>query len=92
MDGLDSKIFAKIKESLDDSSIVIGADTPLIGEGSSVDSMALVTLCIGLEDLAVEMGFDFDWTSDVAMSKSRSVFRTAGSLAAEFTRQMGVKA
>ena len=37
------------------------------------------------------MGFEFDWTSDAAMSRSRSMFRTAGSLAAEFFSQMEAK-
>ena len=50
--------------------------------------MKLVELCLALEDKATEMGFEFDWTSDVAMSRSRSMFRTAGSLADEFFSQM----
>ncbi len=50
--------------------------------------MKLVELCLTLEDFAEEKGFEFDWTSDQAMSRSRSMFRTAGSLASEFTNQM----
>jgi hypothetical protein len=53
--------------------------------------MKLVELCLELEDKATELGFEFDWTSDSAMSKSRSMFRTAGSLAAEFIHQMETK-
>jgi hypothetical protein len=53
--------------------------------------MKLVELCILLEDMAAELGFEFDWTSDAAMSRSRSMFQTAGSLADEFIEQMGSK-
>jgi len=31
--------------------------------------------------------FEFDWTSEAAMSKSRSLFRTVSSLAEEFYAQ-----
>jgi acyl carrier protein len=67
----------------------ITEDTPLIGDGSVLDSMSLVELCLSLEDLSDDLGFLFDWTSEVAMSRSRSMFRTAGSLIAEFVSQMG---
>jgi acyl carrier protein len=66
---------------------LITDDTSLIGDAGILDSMKLVELCLALEDLALEMDFEFDWTSDVAMSKSRSMFRTVGSLTLEFNRQ-----
>jgi hypothetical protein len=65
----------------------ISDETPLLGNGSLLDSMKLVELCLGLEDIAEDSGFVFDWRSDAAMSRSRSMFRTAGSLTAEFIRQ-----
>jgi hypothetical protein len=49
--------------------------------------MKLVELCLALEDIAGEIGFAFDWTSETAMSRSRSMFRSAGSLATEFFAQ-----
>lgn len=61
--------------------------SPLIGSESVLDSMRLVELCLGLEDHAGEHGCVFDWTSESAMSRSRSMFRSAGALAAEFARQ-----
>ena len=70
---------------------VVTEDTPLIGSESLLDSMKLVEVCLALEDRATDIGFDFDWTSDVAMSKSRSMFRTAGSIATEFINQMEAK-
>ena len=59
----------------------------LLGEGGLVDSMKLVEICLALEDESSSLGFDFDWTSDTAMSASRSVFRTVESLAEEYSRQ-----
>ena len=65
----------------------IKEDTPLIGGLSSLDSVKLVEVCLTLEDLANEHGFDFDWTSESAMSKSLSMFRSVAALAEEFAIQ-----
>ena len=59
----------------------------LIGGESLLDSMKLVEVCVALEDLAEKEGFEFDWTSADAMSKSRSMFRNVSALAKEFARQ-----
>jgi acyl carrier protein len=64
----------------------ISEDMQLIG-GGVVDSMKLVEVCLALEDLADEHGFEFDWTSDAAMSKSRSMFRSVSALSEEFASQ-----
>ncbi|GAB5991723.1 MULTISPECIES: hypothetical protein [Aeromonas] len=85
------EVFSQISQQLENSSLIVTDDMPLIGGGSVLDSMKLVGLCLALEDKATEIGFDFDWTSDAAMSRSRSMFRTAGSLAAEFISQMESK-
>lgn len=87
MQDLRVQIFDEIAELVGDPSIVISDDTPLLGDGSVLDSMKVVTLCIALEDVAADHDFDFDWTSDAAMSRSRSMFRTAGSLVDEFLNQ-----
>ena len=60
---------------------------PLIGNENALDSMDLVELCLALEDKASELGFEFDWTSENALSKSRSMFRSIDSLAEEFLKQ-----
>ena len=86
-----AEVFSAIIELLEDKSLCIADDTPLIGDGSMLDSMKLVELCLSLEDKAAELGFEFDWTSDAAMSKSRSMFRTADFLATEFVNQMEAK-
>jgi acyl carrier protein len=64
----------------------ISEDMQLIG-GGVVDSMKLVEVCLALEDLADEHGFEFDWTSDAAMSKSRGMFRSVSALSEEFASQ-----
>ena len=65
----------------------ISEEMQLIGGDSPLDSMKLVEVSLALEDLADEHGFEFDWTSEAAMSKSRSMFRTVYSLAQEFANQ-----
>ena len=81
-------VFSAIAVVLADRTMAVSEQMPLIGSDSVLDSMKLVELCLTLEDSAAELGFEFDWTSDAAMSRSRSMFRTAGALAAEFARQM----
>ena len=85
------EVFAAITALREDKSVSVTDDTALIGGESILDSMKLVELCLALEDKATDLGFGFDWTSDAAMSKSRSMYRTAGSLAAEFINQMEAK-
>lgn len=89
--NIKTEVFNAINALLNEKSLVVVDETPLIGGQSLLDSMKLVELCLALEDKAAELGFEFDWTSDAAMSKSRSMFRTAGSLAAEFINQMETK-
>ena len=67
--------------------VKVAEDMQLIGGESLLDSMKLVEVCVALEDLADENNFEFDWTSETAMSKSRSMFRTVAALASEFARQ-----
>ena len=63
------------------------AEMRLIGGEALLDSTKLVELCLELEEEAEKLGFEFDWTSSVALSKSQSMFRTIGSLAEEFLNQ-----
>ena len=86
--AIKSEIFLKIHSLLEDKSVEVTDDMPLIGGNGVLDSMKLVELCLMLEDMATDLYFEFDWTSDTAMSRSRSMFRTAQSLAAEFIEQL----
>lgn len=84
------EIFARIHQLLEDKATEPSDDIPLLG-GGLLNSMKLVELCLSLEDLAERLGFEFDWTSEAALSRARSMFRTAGSLAAEFMTQMDAR-
>ena len=84
-------IYSFISHLFEDESLIVTDDLPLIGGESVLDSMRLVELCLTLEDKASELGFEFDWTSEAAMSRTRSMFKTAGSLATEFVSQMEAK-
>ena len=64
-------------------------ETVLIG--GQLDSMALVQLCLRLEDSALDQGFAFDWSSEKAMSSMNSVFLTPVSISLEFNRQKNLK-
>ena len=87
-----TRIFEIIASLTDEPDTVVGPETSLIGNGRVLDSIKLVELCVQLEDLAAEHGFNFDWTSETAMSRSRSMFRTAGSLSEAFAEQQGADA
>ena len=80
-------VFIEIKNVAVLEETIIKKTTPLIGNESIIDSMKLVELCLSLEDIAEDLGFEFDWTSEKAMSTSRSMFKDAGSLSEEFLRQ-----
>lgn len=70
-----------------DGDVEISNEMQLIGKDSLLDSMKLVEVCLELEDRADEHGFEFDWTSKTAMSKSQSMFRSIAALAEEFSKQ-----
>ena len=91
VESVKSEVFSQIAQLLENKSLTVTDDMPLIGGEGVLDSMKLVELCLALEDKAAEIGFEFDWTSDAAMSRSRSMFRTADSLASEFVSQMESK-
>lgn len=62
-------------------------DMRLIGGKSQLDSMLLVALCLRLEEISEDEGFEFDWTSENAMSKSTSFLRNATTLSEEYLLQ-----
>jgi len=79
-------IISVINDTLEGKSVITDK-MQLIGGESLLDSMKLVEVCLALEDIAEEHGFEFDWTSEAAMSKSRSMFRSIAALAEEFANQ-----
>ena len=85
------KIVVDTINSALERTVDISDDMQLIGGESLLDSMKLVEVCLALEDIVEEHGFEFDWTSEATMSKSRSMFRTVKSLAQEFLSQSDAK-
>ena len=77
----------EIIKNVVEGEIEIKTNTPLIGGNSIIDSMSLVQTCIALEDKSQEHGFNFDWTSEKAMSSMSSVFKSPLTLANEYNRQ-----
>jgi acyl carrier protein len=86
-ESLHTLVLDAVRSLLEDKSLPLEPATPLIGDQSVLDSMRLVELCLLLEDAARDQGFEFDWTSDSAMSRSRSMFRSVGALSQEFAAQ-----
>ena len=52
-------VFQIILDGIEDKTIQVTDDTPLIGDGRVLDSMKLVELCLILEDFVEEKGFEF---------------------------------
>ncbi len=65
----------------------VNSNSKLIGSSSFIDSMTLVQLCISLEDHSNKLNFNFDWTSEKALSKSQSIFKSVKTLTKEFLNQ-----
>ena len=84
-------VLTKIKEVLaeDNQTVDFDENSSIIGTNSILNSLSLVTLCTKLEDEALDLeeSFEFDWTSEKAMSNMHSIFRTPKTLAQEFLRQ-----
>ena len=79
-------IIKEIKILLDNDELILDEQTPLIGDDSPLDSMNIVNLCIRLEEICEEQGFEFDWTGET-MSKSRSMFTSISNLSKEIESQ-----
>jgi len=80
-------VLRELATIMKDKSIEINETTVLLGSKGVIDSLGLVELCLRIEDAAILEGFEFDWTSENAMSRNTSIFRTVGSLAEELKRQ-----
>lgn len=61
---------------------IVPESTRLVGGDAAVDSMGLVSLILGLEErLSDGLGVDVTIMDERALSRSRSPFRTVGTLA-----------
>ena len=85
---MEAKDVVKIlTDIVDDPDFSIGEESPLVGSSTHIDSMTLVQLCIKLEEESLALNFNFDWTSEKAMSEMNSVFKDCRSIANEFNTQ-----
>ena len=86
MDTLQRLVYPAVDElarSSRGAPLVKHPDTPLIGPAAALDSLGLVTLVVTLETrVADELGRSVTLANDDAMSRTRSPFRTLGTLAA----------
>lgn len=80
-------ILAMLAKTSDGGTTQFGPHDRLFGESGALDSLQVVSLCIELEDRAEAEGFEFDWTSETVMSRSRSFLRSASTLADEYCAQ-----
>jgi acyl carrier protein len=68
----------------------IGPETTLFGAGGVLDSIGLVSVIIELEQKLSDLaGRDVSLMNDRALSRSRSPFRTVGTLAEYAAAEMG---
>jgi|LakMenEpi03Aug12_release.lakeMendotaPanAssembly.Ray.scaffolds.fasta_scaffold408770_3 acyl carrier protein len=59
----------------DDQKITVNENTVLFGNGSSIDSLSLVSIIVDLETLfSDEHGYDLSLTDDRAMAREKSPF------------------
>ena len=84
-------IVVKAVEKVAPGAGAVGSETVLLGAGGVLESMSLVELCLELEDVANSLDFEFDWTSDSAMSRNRSMFQTIDSLASDLAAQAAAR-
>ena len=84
-------IIKELRPLIKDQEVRLDEKTVLIGPDGVIDSLGLVELCLRIEDAALVDGFEFDWTSERAMSRNTSIFRSVHSLAEELVRQKSVQ-
>ena len=81
------EIINKILSQNNKNTIQLNPQTILIGGIPEFDSMNIVQLCLALEEESNNHGFEFDWTSEKAMSNINSIFKNPQTLTDEFNRQ-----
>lgn len=92
-DELVQMIIETTREIASDQGIDVGAtlnaDTRLFGEGGLLDSMALVSLVVAVEQAIEERhGVPVALADEKALSQRSSPYRTVGSLAAYAAREL----
>lgn len=73
-----------------DIHVELTKDTALIGSGRILDSMGLVNTIVDIETAFLDEDVEISLTSESAMSRRISPFRSVGSLCNFIARQIGV--
>ncbi len=69
-----------VKEYIDDDSTTINKETILLGNNAVVDSIGLVNLIVDIEGALSEKDLEITLTSEDAMSRRKSPFRSVETL------------
>ncbi len=72
--------------------IEINYNTPLIGNARLLDSMGLVNVLVDIETAFLDEDMELSLTSEAAMSRRISPFRSVGSLCNFIMNQLGIEA
>ena len=82
-----------IKEYYESQEIndAINENTKLFGRNSALDSMGLVNIIIDIESRFLDKGYEISLTSEKAMSRRQSPFRTVSTLAEFIEEQINTK-
>ena len=84
-------VITALKEYLETQDIITeeNDDSALIGDKSLLDSMGLVNVIIDIESKFLDKDIEISITSEKAMSRKNSPFRTVSSLVAFIQEQIG---
>ena len=69
-----------VKEYIDDDSTTVNKETILLGNNAVVDSIGLVNLIVDIEGALAEKDLEITLTSEDAMSRRKSPFRSVETL------------
>ncbi len=69
-----------VKGYVDDENLAVDAGTILLGNNAVVDSIGLVNLIVDIETALSDKDLDITLTSEDAMSRRKSPFRTVDTL------------
>ena len=73
-------VVSAVKEYIDDENITINESSILLGNDAVVDSIGLVNLIVDIESAIAEKDIEITLTSEDAMSRRRSPFRSVDTL------------
>ncbi len=73
-------VISAVKEYIDDENIAINESAILLGNDAVVDSIGLVNLIVDVESALAEKDIEITLTSEDAMSRRKSPFRSVDTL------------